>query len=79
MMDRESNLDPRPMCHDHIQQGLSQTWQSYLRSRGLELHTGQLSPGDLQQETQLIKHLDLKTNWDLCPGEPKAIGNQGYT
>ena len=78
-MDRESNLDTRPMCHDHIQQELSQTWQSYLSSKGLELHTGQLSPGDLQQEAQLIKHLDLKTNGIYVQESQRAIGNQGYT
>lgn len=78
-MDRESNLDPRPVYHDHIQQGLSQTWPSYLSSKGLELHTGQLSPGDLQQEAQLIKHLDLKTNGIYVKKSQRAIGNQGYT
>ena len=54
------------MCHDYIQQGLSQTWQSSLTSKG------QLNPGDLQQGTQLIKHLGLKTNGIYSPGEPEG-------
>lgn len=60
------------MCLDYIQQELSQTWQSSLSSKGLELHTGLLSPGDLQQETQLIKHLYLKTNGIYGLGEPEG-------